>query len=178
MFWTLPKVQGRQKELSNSILLRTFKLSLQALENVPPSARRFWCSSSEVTVTASLILKAFLFLSTLHPRRNFLVLVVWWLFGALLIGNLHLVWSGQHKQSHSLCTELHSSYTMKVVSSVVTESLGEGRYWRMFQIGFIECLRPTSFKILLIFSVVPWMYRSDINLVNVGNSRCDLGFGG
>ena len=61
---------------------------------------------------------------------------------------------------------------------MVIGSLGEGRYWPMVRIGFIATLTPTSFKILLIFSVDPWMYESDVNLVNVGNSRCDLGFGG
>ena len=50
-------------------------------------------------------------------RRNFLVFVAYWLFGALLIGSLGLVWSGQHKQSHSLCKELEGKAVLNWTNS-------------------------------------------------------------
>ena len=56
-------------------------------------------------------------------------MALWW--------NLDLVWSGQHKQHHSLC--------MQVIFSVVTGWLGDGRYWPMVRIGFIATLTPISF---------------------------------
>ena len=66
---------------------------------------------------------------------------------------------------------------MQVISAVELISLREGRFWPMEQIGFIATLIPTSLKILLIFSAVPWMYESDVNLVNEGNSPRDQGLG-
>ena len=65
---------------------------------------------------------------------------------------------------------------MQVTSLLVIQSLGEGTYWPKVRIGIIATLRSTSFKILLIFSVVFWMYGSDVNLVKVGNSRFNLDF--
>ena len=86
-----------------------------------------------------------------HTRRNFLVFVAKWLFGALLIGNLDLVWSGQHKQ-------------IRVILLMPSEHQ-----------TFRSCRPITTFAI---FNLISFNWRSNLkNLVlsngSVKLSKCD-----